>query len=84
MVLMMLMVFVMFVVVVSMVPGSAVVIVLLGRRGGGCGFERGDQGHGEAQGGHALEEGAASVIGPGARRIVDGLVAHLLLLSAIG
>jgi hypothetical protein len=72
------MVFVMFV-VVSVVEGPAVVVVLLRRRGGGCGFERGDQGHGEAQGGHALEEGAASVVG-----IVDGLVAHLLLLSVIG
>lgn len=84
MMLVMLMVFVMFRLVVSVVQGAAVVVVFLRCRGGGCGFERGDQGHGEAQGGHALEEGAASVIGPRARRIVDGLVAHLLLLSAIG
>jgi hypothetical protein len=75
------MVLVVVLVMLVMVRMSAVGLVLPGLRGGGGGRpQRRDQRRREAHRDHALEEGPAGIIG---RRLVDRLVAHGVLLSAV-
>ena len=67
-------------VLVAVAVAVIVAVLVLIRRGKHRRLEGRDQRRGKAHRDHALDEGPACLIG---RRIIHGLVAHRLLLSAV-